>query len=143
MSCHTWPGTKAAYRALRRIADGKPAFPGVGTHPNVIRARRKALRYLFAEGYIRRGPKPGGPEVTERGRLEFVRTARFGQKPSFSADQLETIRKHYAELGPSTLAERLGGAKVDTVYRAAKRLGVRRNRVLTRKSDRLQEMPYP
>ncbi len=74
---------KTAFDALKRIADGEPAFaePLTGKDGYRVRtARREAIDLLYSRAYIKR--TPFGPIATKRGRavLDALKRARSTQE---------------------------------------------------------------
>lgn len=118
MSYNDWTGTRLARHALRRIVDGKPAFPNVARSARSFAARGAALEFLEMEGLII--PSALGPVATAEGRAEFGRKPRVDQ---YSKRDLEYLRAHYATRGAVAIAERIGRTPKG-VQRLAERLGL-------------------
>lgn len=117
MSQQDWTGPRSARKALSRLHKGLPAFPYPARNAAQMSARRRAIQFLFDEGFIVRGPK--GPVLTQAGLDEFKPTLR---SCDYSDSELSLIRTQYRKLGASALARRLGRSVIG-IRRAAWRHG--------------------
>jgi len=96
-----------AKKALARLAGGLPAFECRARSTATLSANRRAIEHLWSEGYIARGPKPGGPIVTPRGHEWLTRKARL-RCDAWDKRQLKTLEALALDLPRVLLAERLG-----------------------------------